>query len=130
MRKFIFITLAAAFFALSASADDGLSVKSFRWKDGEYVGDATKNVPNGKGRLVMGNGDIYEGDFVKGKRQGYGVLTLKSGEKYEGQWFNNEQHGRGIYYYINNNRCTITMATYIQEIGKMINEMVKALIPT
>ena len=55
MRKFIFITLAAAFFALSASADDGLSVKSFRWKDGEYVGDATKNVPNGKGRLVMGN---------------------------------------------------------------------------
>ena len=81
----------------------------------------------------MGNGDIYEGDFVKGKRQGYGVLTLKSGEKYEGQWFNNEQHGRGIYYYINNNRydglwyrdskkekarCTITMATYIQEIGK------------
>ena len=101
MRKFIFTTLAAAFFALSASADDGLSVKSFRWKDGEYVGDATKNVPNGKGRLVMGNGDIYEGDFVKGKRQGYGVLTLKSGEKYEGQWFNNEQHGRGIYYYIN-----------------------------
>ncbi len=42
MRKFIFTTLAAAFFALSASADDGLSVKSFRWKDGEYVGDATK----------------------------------------------------------------------------------------
>ena len=27
-------------------------------------------------------------------------------------------------------RCTITMATYIQAIGKMINEMVKALIPT
>ena len=52
MRKFIFTTLAAAFFALSASADDGLSVKSFRWKDGDYVGDATKNVPNGKGRLI------------------------------------------------------------------------------
>ena len=34
-----------------------------------------KNVPNGKGRLIMGNGDIYEGDFVKGKRQGYGILN-------------------------------------------------------
>ena len=105
-----------------------------------------KNVPNGKGRLVMGNGDIYEGDFVKGKRQGYGVLTLKSGEKYEGQWFNNEQHGRGIYYYINNNRydglwyrdykegkrhdVLLQWRRIILEIGKMINEMVKALIPT
>ena len=58
MRKILYTTLFAAIFALSANADDGLSVKSFRWKDGDYYGDATKNVPNGQGRLLMKNGDV------------------------------------------------------------------------
>ena len=61
MRKYLFITLATALFTLSANADDGLSVKSFRWKDGDYVGDATKNMvslPSNRERNTKANGSI------------------------------------------------------------------------
>lgn len=32
--------------------------------------------PNGKGKTVFKNGDVYEGEYVKGKREGYGIYTF------------------------------------------------------
>ena len=37
--------------------------------------------PNGKGKTVFKNGDVYEGEYVKGKREGYAFTlfpTVKS----------------------------------------------------
>lgn len=36
--------------------------------------------PNGKGKTVFKNGDVYEGEYVKGKREGYGIYTFPDGE--------------------------------------------------
>lgn len=40
--------------------------------------------PNGKGKLILANGDIYEGDFVDGERHGKGKITYANGSIYEG----------------------------------------------
>lgn len=50
--------------------------------------------PNGKGKTVFKNGDVFEGEYVKGKREGYGIYMFPDGEKYEGQWFQDQQHGK------------------------------------
>ena len=39
--------------------------------------------PNGKGKTVFKNGDVFEGEYVKGKREGYGIYMFPDGEKYE-----------------------------------------------
>lgn len=36
--------------------------------------------PNGKGKTVFKNGDVFEGEYVKGKREGYGIYMFPDGE--------------------------------------------------
>jgi hypothetical protein len=37
------------------------------------------------------------GEFEYGKMQGKGVLLLTNGEKYEGEFFDGMVHGRGVF---------------------------------
>ena len=39
---------------------------------------------NGKGKLIHGDGDIYEGDWIDDKANGYGVYLHSNGAVYEG----------------------------------------------
>ena len=59
---------------VTASAQ--LSLGYYKFKDGsEYTGELKGKRPNGKGKTIFKNGDIYEGEYVKGKRQGNGTYT-------------------------------------------------------
>lgn len=62
-----------------------------------YIGSKDINKqPHGKGKLVAGNGDIYEGEFVHGKMHGYGVYKFSVGGDYKGEFLNGLYHGKGI----------------------------------
>ena len=39
---------------------------------------------NGKGKLVHGDGDIYEGEWVNDKANGVGVYLHSNGARYQG----------------------------------------------
>ena len=53
----------------STSVSAQLSVGYYKFKDGsEYTGELKGRRPNGKGKTVFKNGDVYEGEYVKGKR--------------------------------------------------------------
>ena len=75
----LFLFALLAFSSVSASAQ--LSLGYYQFKDGsEYTGELKGRRPNGKGKTVFRNGDVYEGEYVKGKRQGE-VPTLSATEK-------------------------------------------------
>jgi hypothetical protein len=42
----------------------------------------------GKGKMVLVNGDIYEGDWKNGAKEGKGKFTWRNGNVYEGNWRN------------------------------------------
>ena len=75
----LFLFALLAFSSVSASAQ--LSLGYYQFKDGsEYTGELKGRRPNGKGKTVFRNGDVYEGEYVKGKRQ-VKVPTLSATEK-------------------------------------------------
>lgn len=39
-------------------------------------------MANGQGRLIHGDGDVYEGTWVDDKAEGFGVYTHLDGAKY------------------------------------------------
>lgn len=52
---------------------------------------------HGKGKLIFGDGKIYEGNFEDGVMSGQGIMT--NGVKiYEGAFKNGKQHGIGVYF--------------------------------
>ena len=51
---------------------------------------------NGKGRLIHGDGDVYEGDWVEDKAHGYGIYTHADGAQYKGEWKEDKQDGYGV----------------------------------
>ena len=68
-------------------------------KDGKYVGEIEKGLPNGKGTVTWSNGSKYVGEWKYGKRNGQGTQTsyLSSvyiGE-YVGEWKDGSYHGQG-----------------------------------
>jgi len=54
------------------------------WPLGEYKGQFSESLPEGRGTLVLGE-RRYEGTFLRGKPDGSGVLTEPSG-KISGTW--------------------------------------------
>lgn len=51
---------------------------------GEYLG--SQAYPDGKRRVLVKNGDIYERDWVKGRFVGPGMLIKPSGQILRGEW--------------------------------------------
>ncbi|MFC1844508.1 hypothetical protein ACFLZ5_06915, partial [Thermodesulfobacteriota bacterium] len=54
---------------------------------GEYVGEFKNGMRNGKGKLVLADGEVYEGNWKNDRKHGAGVLKTATGKKYEGNWF-------------------------------------------
>ena len=69
---------------------------------GYYIGELTKDeIPNGKGKYIFNNGEIYEGSIIDDKFEGYGKYIYENGEYYIGQWQEDFRNGKGILYYKN-----------------------------
>ena len=66
---------------------------------GFYSGQHKDWIPEGRGRLVFTNGDIYWGDFHNGFFCGQGILKKKNGESYNGEFKDGEMNGHGVYKY-------------------------------
>jgi len=63
-----------------------------------YTGEFNSmDLPHGLGKLIYGNGNIYEGQFENGKRHGTGTLILSDGGSYIGEWKNDKKSGVGTW---------------------------------
>eukprot|EP01017_Pseudomicrothorax_dubius_P031323 TRINITY_DN3987_c0_g1_i3.p1 TRINITY_DN3987_c0_g1~~TRINITY_DN3987_c0_g1_i3.p1 ORF type:complete len:548 (+),score=118.30 TRINITY_DN3987_c0_g1_i3:61-1644(+) len=64
-----------------------------------YQGETKDGLPNGRGRMVYPNGDIYIGEWRAGHKHGYGTLQDSNQElKYEGEWEGDVFNGQGVWY--------------------------------
>lgn len=48
--------------------------------------------PNGRGKLLLENGDTYEGEWKDDQASGFGCLTTST-KTYLGEWLNDVYHG-------------------------------------
>jgi hypothetical protein len=64
-------------------------------------------MPQGEGRMIYANENIYEGQWHEGKRNGYGVLTKRNGDHFEGHWVNDFREGQGSYFYHDKNKLFV-----------------------
>lgn len=64
----------------------------------KYSGATLNGRPHGYGKMVYGDGKIYEGNFVDGLRDGQGKLTMPSGEYFVGLFFRDSITEEGTYY--------------------------------
>ncbi|MED6107547.1 hypothetical protein PIB30_015079 [Stylosanthes scabra] len=51
------------------------------------------------GRLVLGDGSIYDGSWRHGKRSGSGTFYFKNGDMFQGSWRDDVMHGKGWFYF-------------------------------
>lgn len=47
-----------------------------------------------QGRLVLGDGSIYDGLWRHGKRSGIGTFYFKNGDMFQGSWRDDVMHGK------------------------------------
>ena len=50
-----------------------------------------------QGRLVLGDGSIYDGMWHNGKRSGLGTFYFKNGDVFQGTWREDLIHGKVDY---------------------------------
>lgn len=60
-----------------------------------YYGETFNGVRDGRGKLVLANGDIYDGHWSEGKKEGHGIYIYASGIKYNGTWHSDKMDGYG-----------------------------------
>lgn len=81
---------------------------TFFYKNGDrYDGYWVNGFPQGEGRMIYANENIYEGQWHEGKRNGYGVLTKRDGDHFEGHWVNDLREGQGSYFYHSKNKLFV-----------------------
>ena len=60
-----------------------------------YYGETFDGLRDGKGKLVLENGDVYEGHWREGQKDGHGIYVYANGIKYNGTWKNDKMDGFG-----------------------------------
>ncbi|PON82507.1 MORN motif [Trema orientale] len=70
-----------------------------KYRGGIYVGRCQGGLPEGKGRLVLGDGSIYDGMWRYGKRSGSGTFYFSNGDVFQGSWRDDVMHGKGWFYF-------------------------------
>ncbi len=64
-----------------------------------YTGRFVNSIREGKGKMTLQNGSVYEGNFSRGRMSGQGTMTYHNGERYTGQWANDVPNGAGKYFF-------------------------------
>lgn len=70
-----------------------------KYRGGIYKGRCQGGLPEGKGRLVLGDGSIYDGMWRYGKRSGSGTFYFSNGDVFQGSWRDDVMHGKGWFYF-------------------------------
>ncbi|XP_024193612.1 protein ACCUMULATION AND REPLICATION OF CHLOROPLASTS 3 isoform X2 [Rosa chinensis] len=70
-----------------------------QYRGGIYRGRCQGGLPEGKGRLVLGDGSIYDGMWRYGKRSGLGTFYFSNGDAFQGSWRDDVIHGKGWLYF-------------------------------
>nr|XP_011463496.1 PREDICTED: protein ACCUMULATION AND REPLICATION OF CHLOROPLASTS 3 isoform X2 [Fragaria vesca subsp. vesca] len=70
-----------------------------QYRGGIYKGRCQGGLPEGKGRLVLGDGSIYDGMWRYGKRSGMGKFYFSNGDAFQGSWRDDFIHGKGWVYF-------------------------------
>ncbi len=73
-----------------------ISKSKYQTKIISYNGSFSKGLYNGKGRLELKDGSVYEGQLKNNKMHGYGKIFLTDGSIYQGNFKNNLRNGTGI----------------------------------
>ncbi|KAL6579559.1 hypothetical protein OROMI_009775 [Orobanche minor] len=66
---------------------------------GIYRGCTQGGLPEGKGRLLLGDGSIFDGMWRYGKRSGLGTFYFNNGDVFQGSWRDDVMHGKGWIYF-------------------------------
>ncbi|XP_050372013.1 protein ACCUMULATION AND REPLICATION OF CHLOROPLASTS 3, chloroplastic [Argentina anserina] len=74
-------------------------VVEMQYRGGIYKGRCQGGLPEGKGRLVLGDGSIYDGMWRYGKRSGLGTFYFSNGDAFQGSWRDDVIHGKGWLYF-------------------------------
>ncbi|GMJ04506.1 ACCUMULATION AND REPLICATION OF CHLOROPLASTS 3 [Hibiscus trionum] len=74
-------------------------IVEMRYRGGVYRGRCQGGLPEGKGRLVLGDGNIYDGMWRYGKRSGVGTFYFSNGDVFQGSWRDDLMHGKGWFYF-------------------------------
>ncbi|WVY98761.1 hypothetical protein V8G54_030912 [Vigna mungo] len=74
-------------------------VVEMQYRGGRYKGRCQGGLPEGKGRLVLRDGSIYDGLWRYGKRSGPGTFYFKNGDMFQGLWRDDVIHGKGWFYF-------------------------------
>ena len=129
----ILVLLITSSFAFAQKIEVGSCVTS---DGGNYHGQMFRGKPNGKGKTVYKNKDVYEGEYMKGLRHGMVLISLLmvrsildngsriSNMEWESFIFRMETDMKACGIKIINKvkaPCFITMETSILVIGNMIN---------
>ena len=70
------------------------------YKNGDvYEGEWADGLPHGQGVQRYQNGNVFEGQFEHGLKQGMGTFTFKSGDRYEGAYQQGKMSGQGTFFY-------------------------------
>lgn len=65
----------------------------------KYEGDFSDGKMNGKGMYYFKDGSVYSGQYKANRRQGYGTFKWSNGDIYMGNYDDDYRHGIGTYYY-------------------------------
>lgn len=74
-------------------------VMEINYRGGTYMGRCQGGLPEGKGRLSLGDGSIYDGMWRYGKRSGFGSFRFSNGDMFRGSWRDDVMHGKGWFYF-------------------------------
>ncbi|XP_011070512.1 protein ACCUMULATION AND REPLICATION OF CHLOROPLASTS 3 [Sesamum indicum] len=74
-------------------------VVEMKYRGGIYRGRAQGGLPEGKGRLLLGDKSIYDGMWRYGKRSGMGTFYFNNGDVFQGSWRDDVMHGKGWIYF-------------------------------
>ncbi|GMP59544.1 hypothetical protein CsSME_00022790 [Camellia sinensis var. sinensis] len=69
-------------------------IVEMKYRGGTYKGRCQGGLPEGKGRLSLGDGSIYDGMWRYGKRSGLGTLYFRNGDVFQGSWRDDVMHGK------------------------------------
>jgi hypothetical protein len=67
-----------------------------------YEGEFSNNTFNGRGEIKWNVGDTYKGEWINSKMDGFGIFRWRDGRKYIGEYREDKKDGFGVYYWSDN----------------------------